>query len=36
MNSVQTDTNKPRSGFAIAALVLGIGCRGNIVYAHHK
>lgn len=24
MNSVQTDTNKPRSGFAIAALVLGI------------
>lgn len=23
MNSVQTDTNKPRSGFAIAALVLG-------------
>lgn len=24
MNNVQTDTNKPRSGFAIAALVLGI------------
>lgn len=24
MNSVQTDTNKPRPGFAIAALVLGI------------
>ena len=24
MNSIQTDTNKPRSGFAIAALVLGI------------
>lgn len=24
MNSVQTDTNKPRFGFAIAALVLGI------------
>lgn len=24
MNSVQTDTNKPKSGFAIAALVLGI------------
>lgn len=24
MNSVQTDTNKPRSGFAIAALFLGI------------
>lgn len=24
MNSVQTDTNKPRSGFAIAALVLGV------------
>lgn len=24
MNSVQTDTNKPRSGFAITALVLGI------------
>lgn len=24
MNSLQTDTNKPRSGFAIAALVLGI------------
>lgn len=36
MNSVQTDTNKPRSGFAIAALVLGIVAAATIVYAHHK